>query len=375
MPKTTRRTFLGSSLAAGAFMATGALRADKPAPAAKPLRILILGGTGFTGPSQVRYAIARGHKVTLFNRGKTNPGMFPDVEQLHGDRKTSELDALKGRQWDAVIDNPATLPRWVREAAAILKGNAPQYLLLSTLSVYAKNDRPGMDESDPVATTTDPAAEQITGENYGALKALAEEEVRKAFPTGAIIVRPGLIVGAGDASDRFSYWPIRIARGGEILAPGNPNDPVQFIDARDLGEWTIRLVEQKAAGTYNAVGPASPLTMAETLYGIRAVMPGSLPVKFTWVPADFLDAQKVNPWSDMPVWIPPTGEYAGFGSRSNKKAIAAGLTFRSLADTVQSTLDWHSARPEERKAKLRAGLAPEREAEVLAAWKKKQSGA
>ena len=371
MSKTTRREFIGGSVAAGTLLATGALTAQMSA-APKPLSILILGGTGFIGPNQVRYAVARGHKVTVFNRGKTNPGTLPaGVEQLVGDRN-GNLEALKDRKWDAVIDNPTTLPRWVRTAGEVLKGNANQYLFISTLSVYADNSQPNMDETAATATLADPNVEQVTGETYGGLKALAEKEAEKAFPGKTTIVRPGLIVGPGDNTDRFTYWPVRIARGGEVLAPGNPTDRVQIIDARDLGEWTIRLLEQKAYGTFNAVGPITPFSMAELLYGIRAVVSGSTPVSFTWVPASFLEEQKVAPWSDMPVWIPAEGEYAGFGQRSNKRAVAAGLTFRPLADTAKATLDYHESRTAERKAKLRAGVTAEREKEVLAAWKAKK---
>ncbi|HEX8618550.1 MAG TPA: NAD-dependent epimerase/dehydratase family protein, partial [Thermoanaerobaculia bacterium] len=295
MSDISRRTFLATSAAGVAAAAIA--RPAAAAPAGKPLRILILGGTGFIGPNQVRYAVERGHKVTVFNRGKTNPGTLPaGVEQLIGDRN-GQLDALKGRDWDAVIDNPSTLPRWVRDAAAILKGHADQYLFISTLSVYKDNSKPNMDESDPTIVLEDPTVEQVTGETYGGLKALAEQEAEKAFPGKATIVRPGLIVGAGDNSDRFSYWPARIARGGEVLAPGNPTDRVQFIDARDLGEWTIRLLEQKSYGTFNAIGPAHPLTMAEMLYGIKAITTAG--AQFTWVPAEFLEAQNVSAWMDM----------------------------------------------------------------------------
>lgn len=365
MSDMTRRSFLATTATAVAAVAvTSGNAAVTPAP--KPLRILILGGTGFIGPNQVKYAVARGHKVTVFNRGKTNPGSLPaGVEQLIGDRN-GNLEALKGKTWDAVIDNPSTLPRWVRDAAQLLKDSASHYLFISTISVYADNSKPGMDESSPTLTLADPTVEEI-GPNYGGLKALAEKEAERAFPGRTTVVRPGLIVGAGDNSDRFSYWPIRIARGGEVLAPGDPSDPVQFIDARDLGEWTIRLIEQKAFGTFNAMGPAQPLTIAEMLYGIKAVTTAG--AQFTWVPASFLEEQKVAPWSDLPVWIPPAGEYAGFGSRSIKRALDAGLTFRTLADTAATTLAFHEGRPAERQSKLRAGLTPEREKEVLAAWK------
>jgi 2'-hydroxyisoflavone reductase len=322
----------------------------------------------------VRYAIERGHKVTLFNRGKTNPKLFPEVEKLQGDRATGNLDALKGREWDAVIDNPTTLPMWVRDAGEALKGKTNHYVFISTLSVYADNSKPDMDESAPVTkmdealpivAARDPRTKGLM-ENYGGLKALSEREAERAFAGRTTIIRPGLIVGPGDLSDRFSYWPVRIERGGEVLAPGAPDDRVQIIDARDLGEWTIRMVEQGATGTYNAVGPKAPLTIAEMLYGIRAVTTAD--VRFTWVDADFLEKEKVRPWADMPVWIPAQGEYAGFGRRSNRRAIERGLTFRSLADTSRATLDWYKTRPAEEQAKLRSGLAPEREQAVLAAW-------
>jgi 2'-hydroxyisoflavone reductase len=348
--------------------------------------LLILGGTGFIGPYQVRYALARGHKVTIFNRGRTNPGLFPadQVEQLLGDRSTGDLSALKGRQWDAVIDNPATLPRWVREAAGLLKDAARQYLFISTVSVYADNGKPGQDESAPLATTDAPDAAQVTGENYGALKALAEQEAQRAFAGRATVVRPGLIVGPGDPSDRFTYWPVRIARGGEVLAPGDGSDPVQFIDARDLAEWCVRMVEQNATGVYNALGPRSPLRMDEMLYGIRAIT--SADVRFTWVPAAFLEAQKVRPWTQMPVWVPGTGDSAGFSRRSNARALAKGLTFRPLADTARAALEAHQAalQAQSRAGKpvdqtrvmgLYAGLGLAREAQVLSAWRGGRAGA
>jgi 2'-hydroxyisoflavone reductase len=259
----------------------------------------------------------------------------------------------------------------VRTAAEVLKDSVDQYVFISTISVYADNSKPGAGEEGPLNTLEDPTVEEI-GPNYGGLKALSEQEAQKAFPGRATIIRPGLIVGPGDPSDRFTYWPVRIAKGGEVLAPGNPTDPVQFIDARDLAEWIIRMVEQKTYGTFNATGPAHPLTMAEMLYGIKAVTTAG--AQFTWVPATFLEEQKIGPWMDMPVWIPPAGEYAGFGSRSIRKALDAGLTFRSLAETAQATLDFYATRDAERNAKPKAGITAEREKEVLAAWKKAQAG-
>ena len=333
--------------------------------AAKPLRILILGGTGFIGPHQVRYARERGHTVTLFNRGKTNPGLFPDVEKLAGDRAVGDYKALAGRDWDVVIDNPTTVPRWVREAGAALKGHAKQYVFISTISVYAANDVPDADESAATMTAPDPTSEDAR-KYYGPLKALSEKEAEKAFPGHTTVIRPGLIVGPGDYSDRFTYWPARFQRGGEVLAPGAPTDPVQMIDARDLAEWTIRVVEDGTVGTYNATGPQSRLTMSEMLGAIRGVM--STDAYLTWVDAPFLETQKVGAWMDMPVWVPPEGEERGFAQRDVRRAVAKGLTFRPLAVTAKDTLDFYNGEPEDRKAKLRAGLTPEREKAALAAW-------
>ncbi|MDX6575993.1 MAG: hypothetical protein QOE96_1946 [Blastocatellia bacterium] len=383
---TNRRTFLKLSAIVGgsaglglipyaaAFSAAGNGTVESTRKRPKPLRILILGGTGFTGPQQVRYALDRGHKVTVFNRGKTHPGELPqEAEQLIGDRN-GQLDALKGRTWDVVIDNPTSIPVWVRDAAQVLKGNVDRYVFISTISVYSDNSKPGMDETGPLAKYTGPDAMKETQATlkasnyglYGPLKALSEAEVEKWFPGKALIIRPGLIVGPGDESDRFTYWPVRVARGGEVLAPGNPTDPVQFIDARDLAEWTIRMVEQGTTGIFNATGPKSTLTMGQMLDGIKKVTKTDAP--FTWVDADFLAAQKVSPWSDMPVWVPPKGDEAGFSRISVKRAVDKGLTFRSVPDTTRATLDWFRKQSAARQAKLRAGIKPEREKEVLAAW-------
>jgi 2'-hydroxyisoflavone reductase len=365
------------SAAAGGALGLG-LRSAAGAPekAAKPLSILILGGTGFTGPFQVRYALERGHKVTVFNRGKTHPGETPkEVEQLIGDRN-GQLDALKNRKWDVVIDNPTMLPAWVRDAAQVLKGNVERYVFISTISVFADTSKPGADESAPLAkyTGADPMKETrdtvIASKFalYGPLKALSEQEAEKWFPKQTLVIRPGLIVGPRDETDRFSYWPVRLDRGGEVLAPGDPSDPVQVIDGRDLAGWVIRMVEQRETGIYNATGPAKELGIGQMLETIKTANKSN--ATLTWVKADFLEAQKVAPWSDMPVWIPPRGEEAGAARINIQRALAKGLTFRPLAETARDTLAWFKAQPAERRAKLKAGLTPEREAEVLAAWHK-----
>jgi 2'-hydroxyisoflavone reductase len=339
------------------------------------LKILILGGTGFIGSFQVRYALSRGHEITVFNRGKSNRGSLPEVEQLIGDRN-GQLDALKDRKWDVLIDNPTTLPVWVRDAAQILKGNVERYVFISTISVYSDKSRPGMDESGPLQTYdgTDDVAMRETPETllasnralYGPLKAVSEREVAKWFPGQALIIRPGLIVGPGDETDRFTYWPLRVARGGEVLAPGQASDPVQFIDVRDLAEWTIRMVEQSATGTYNATGPKEKFTIGGMLDGLRQLTKSD--AQFTWVEAEFLAAQKVWAWSDMPVWMPAQGEVTGFCQINIQKALGKGLTFRSFADTTQATLEWIRRQHPGRHANLKAGITEEREAEVLAAW-------
>jgi 2'-hydroxyisoflavone reductase len=340
-----------------------------------PLNILILGGTGFTGPHQVRYAVSRGHKVTVFNRGRRQADLPASVEHLVGDRNTGDLASIQKRNktWDVVIDNPTTLPFWVRDAGQILKDKTRQYIFISTISTYAHYRLAGMDENYELAQYTgseDPLTiKQATGALYGPLKVLSEKEAEKWFSGKVTVIRPGLIVGPGDETDRFTYWPIRVERGGEILAPGSPNDPVQIIDARDLAQWTIRMAEQRAFGVYNATGPRSAMSMAEMLYGIRAVLPGSHELAFTWVDAEFLQAQTVRGWSDMPTWIASRADNQGWSRVNCSRAIAQGLTFRPLADTVRDTLEWVKTWPAERKTTLRAGLKPEREAAVLAAWR------
>ncbi|UCC71848.1 MAG: NAD-dependent epimerase/dehydratase family protein [Gemmatimonadota bacterium] len=377
---TSRREFLQVTAAAGGALGLGMLgevhAQEREVPKAeKPLRILILGGTGFTGPHQIHYALARGHEVTIFNRGRTEPTVHRElvaqVEQLTGDRDDN-IEALRGREWDAVIDNSASIPRWVRQSAGLLKDSVELYLFTSSLSVHADNSKIGITEDDPVATIDDPTVEEITGETYGALKALCEQEARDAFPDRAIIVRPHLIVGPGDRSDRWTYWPVRVERGGEVMAPGEPTDPTQYIDSRDLAEFDIHLIEQRAVGTYSAVGPLAPLSMAELLFGMRAVV--SNEICFTWVDADFLAEHEVAPWAHMPAWIPPRDGFQGFSAFDNSRAVGAGLEYRPLAVTAKDTLDWWKTLPEERRASPGAGLDAEREREVLAAWHGREGG-
>ncbi|MEO8359593.1 MAG: NAD-dependent epimerase/dehydratase family protein [Vicinamibacteria bacterium] len=382
----TRRDVIKTAALAAAGLGTHGFASEqatkavvKPAvgvkPAGKPLRILILGGTGFIGPHQVKYALARGHKLTLFNRGR-NPKDWPaDVEELTGDRNTGDLASLKGRTWDVCIDNPTTLPFWVRDAGQVLKGQVGHYIFVSTISVYADNSKLGEDESgelmkyqgteEQVMKETQESVRNFTGNLYGPLKARSEKEAETWFPGKTTIVRPGLIVGPGDETDRFTYWPVRLDRGGDVLAPGDGKDTVQFVDARDLSEWMIRLAEARTLGTFNAMGPASDLSMSTMLGDIQIAIKST--ARLHWAPADFLEKHKVAPWSDMPVWVPSVGEDAGFSRRSNKKAIASGLTFRPMSQTAPDTLAWFKSQPAERQAAMKAGLRPDREKEVLAA--------
>jgi len=349
-----------------------------------PLKILILGGTGFTGPFQVHYAVARGHTVTVFNRGRREADLPDAVEHLIGDRN-NDLTALEGREWDVVIDNPTTLPNWVRLSGKLLKDACRQYVFISSISVYADTGVVGMDETTPVLEfkdeadpfglelCSDPATpncseiNQRTMRFYGELKALSEREAAYWFPGRATIIRPGLIVGPRDESDRFTYWPVRVDRGGAVLAPNTPNDPTQIIDARDLAEWTIRMVEQGDVGVYNATGPEQPRPFGEMLNGIKAAIGSN--ATFTWVDQDFLREKEVRGWGELPVWVQQGPDTAGFMTVSVAAARAKGLTYRPFEETVRDTLAYHKSRTAERQAALRAGLKPEKEAEVLAAWK------
>ncbi|MCA9715848.1 MAG: NAD-dependent epimerase/dehydratase family protein [Myxococcales bacterium] len=336
--------------------------------------LLVLGGTGFLGPHTVRAALARGHTVTLFNRGKTNPELFPELEKLRGDRKTGDLAALKGRRFDAVIDTSGYYPRVVTEVAQLLADTVDQYLFVSTVSVYADTSQVGMDERAPLAEIEDKTSEQVTGETYGALKALCEQAAEAVFAGRTSVVRPGLIVGPGDPTDRFTYWPVRVARGGDVLSPGSPEDPVQIIDARDLAEWMIDAIEQRHLGVYNAVGPAERLSVGAMLEACKQA--GESDARFVWADAEFLAEQEVTPWQHMPVWVPPTGEYAGFGTVNAGRAIAAGMRFRPVVDTCRDTLSWWRELEPERQARLlegkSAGISAARETEVLAAWRAHQ---
>ena len=380
-PMTTRREFMRSAAMGGAAVAfsgqlmgetldarLGRLRDVGRAPRA--LRLLILGGTGFTGPFQVHYAVSRGHTVTVFNRGQRQADLPAAVEHLIGDRNDN-LKSLEGREWDVVIDNPTMLPNWVRLSGELLQNAAKQYIFISTISVYADNSRVGMDESTPLLEYTgekDPYALTLQegGPHYGAIKALSEREAERWFPGRTMVIRPGLIVGPRDETDRFNYWPVRIDRGGEVLAPGTPADFTQIIDARDLAEWTIRMAENGETGIYNATGPEQPRPIGEMLNGIKSAIGSN--ATLTWVPQEFLQEHQVRGWSEMPVWVPLSDENRAFMQVSVAKAVSKGLTYRPLDLTARDTLAWCKSRPAERQANMRAGIDPEKEKRVLAAW-------
>jgi 2'-hydroxyisoflavone reductase len=375
-----RRRFLAGSLAAAAAAACGGKRTSSsaPTPVAKeepPVAktILILGGTNFLGPHVVTTALARGHTVTLFNRGKTHTELFPQVEKLHGDRD-GQLDALKGRTWDAVVDTSGYVPRIVKMSAELLAPSVKQYIFVSTISVYAPNAPRGADESAPVEKLLDPNSEDIKGnklKNYGALKALSEQAAEAAMPDRVANIRPGLIIGPGDPTGRFSHWPSRLADGGEVLCPGDGSTPVQYIDGRDLGDWIVHLIEKNLTGTMNALGPEKPITMKEVIDACNAA--GGNKATPVWVASKFLEQQEVAPWAEMPMWIPNEGEDVGFGTLSNAKALKAGIRFRPIGDTAKDTLAWLATLPEDQRAKLRSsGIKPDKEQKVIAAWKASQ---
>ena len=360
-PDLCRRTFLQVATVAVGGLSIGACRVnDEPTPA--PLRILILGGTGFVGPNQVRSAVARGHEVTLFNRGVSNPGLFPDLETLIGDRD-GDLAALEGREWDVVIDNSANIPRRVRLSAEALRGSVRKYLFVSSTGVYIPYLTTDIHEDAPVDTIDDPETEVINGRTFGALKALAEDEARNAFPDHHLVLRPTYIIGPGDPTDRYTYWPVRLARGGEVLAPGTPDDPMQNVDVRDLAAFMIKAVEDHLTGTMNVVGPREPLTMGGLLERTRAAVGSD--ATLTWVDAAFL-AEHGRP--ALTYWTEPAGDYLGMMQVNGDRAFAAGFAMRPLEQTAVETLEWFNAQDAERQ-ELRSGLTPEREAELLAAFR------
>lgn len=419
-----RREFLQVSASAvgamfGGGLAAGIVAQAPAAPAPRKMRILILGGTGFIGPWMAELAVSRGHQVTLFNRGRREKyiGATDGTEKLYGNRdprlhaqtkivdgkevedETSPrgLSELDGKTWDAVIDNSGYVPRIVGASAELLAPNVGQYLYISTLSVYADNSQAGRDETDPLATMDDPTSEDV-GRFYGPLKALCEQAAEKAMPGRVTVLRPGYIVGPGDTTDRFTYWPVRVSRGGEVLVPGSAEDPVQFIDVRDLVAFAIHCVENHLVGIFNATGPERKLTVGELMAACLSAAKGvgsQGDAAFTYMPYDWLDS-KGCPIGTLPILLPNEGETAGFHQRSVAKGVGAGLTCRSTEETCRALLEWWPTAldlrakvakevNEERKANglapapaapegLRAGIPPEAEAKLLAQWRGERNG-
>jgi 2'-hydroxyisoflavone reductase len=380
---TTRRDFIRHSLVAAGAMGAASFHGVFAAPATglgpirgdstrtmgrERLRILLLGGTGFIGPHLVHRIVERGHTLTLFNRGRSEPGMFQEdyvgLENRVGDRD-GDLTSLETGTWDAVIDNSGYTPEQVGATARLLAGRVEQYLFTSTRGVYAGFTQAVMDEDAPLGIPGVPPSEW-TG--YGPLKALAEGEVERAFPAGTAIVRPPIITGPGDNTDRFTYWYHRVARGGEILAPGDPSDPIQYVDVRDLADFVVHLAETGTRGVFNVEAPAAPLSTGAFLDGLRATTGN--PVQFTWIDWDFLETQGIRGGAEIAAWRAPRGENLNYGRIDNRRAIAAGMTFRPLAVTAMDTLAWWNGVGGTRgDGTLRSGLAEAREAEVLAAWR------
>jgi 2'-hydroxyisoflavone reductase len=334
------------------------------------VRLLLLGGPKFLGRAVADAALARGHEVTFFNRGETNPQLYPEVEKLRGDRDGG-LTPLQGREWDAVVDTSGYVPRLVRDSAELLAPSAGRYAFVSSVSVYASFAEP-IDEQSPLATVEDETTEDVRA-HYGALKALCEEVVEDAFPDRSILVRPGLIVGPHDPTERFTYWPERVARGGEVLAPGSPDRPLQFVDARDLAEWIVLALESEQTGPFNATGPARPVTMGELLQTCGDVSGSD--ASPTWVDEAFLADREVGEWMELPLWLDSRDpDSRHFMDVDIGRAVTAGLRFRPLAETVGDTLAWVAARDGRGEGTAAmgsadaVGLDPARERELLADW-------
>ncbi len=319
------------------------------------MNILVIGGTVFLGRHIVEAALAQGHTVTLFNRGKTNPHLFPQLEKLIGDRQAGDYAALAGRRWDAIIDPSAYIPRAVREL--LTAASCDHYTLISSISVYADSGIQGQDEGAAVLTLADPTTEEVTGETYGGLKVLCEQTAA-AHHAHVLTVRSGLIVGAHDPTDRFTYWPVRVGQGGRMLAPGAADYALQLIDVRDQAAWIVRCVEQQVTGAFNVTGRPTPI--GDILETAKTITQSD--AQFVWVDGDWCAENDVAPWQDLPLWIPGDA-YAGFHHYNVDKAAAAGLTWRPIADTITHLLAWHESRPADYE--LKTGLRPDAEAAHL----------
>jgi 2'-hydroxyisoflavone reductase len=359
--KLTRRTILKAGAGTALALAGGRLMAEDK----KDRTLLILGGTGFIGPHLTQAAMSSGWKVTHFNRGKRDPDGVEGVETLIGDRK-GQLDSLKGRKWDAVVDDTGYIPKYCRMSADLLGPNTGYCLYVSSISAYASFAKPN-DVGSPTGVLENKDQEEITNETYGPMKAACEQSVRDAYGTRSSIVRPGYIVGPLDPTDRFTYWPVRFAKGGDMAVPGTPNDPIQIVDVRDLAAFMIGLVDRRVDGYFNAVTPPNAITMGSLMETCRKVTGAN--TQLTWIDEDFLGEHLKPEEMNFAPWGPMRGEEAGGSLTGMQAASDQGLKARPLEDVVRDTLAWHETRPAERKAALRSGFTPESEAAILAAWR------
>ena len=333
------------------------------------MKILLLGGKRFLGKALVEALLEAGHTPTLFNRGRTNPDIFPNVKTLIGDRD-SDLDTLKRRKWDAVIDTSGYVPRITRKSAEFLSGRCGQYVFISSVSVYKDFRTPDITESYPLAELEDHTTEDYAGEAYGPLKALCEYEIQQAFDGKVLVIRPGLIVGPDDPTDRFTYWPWRISLGGQVLAPAPPSANLQFIDVRDLAAFIIMQIEANSEGVFNVTGPRKPATFGSLLVSCREAALSE--ASFVWTDENFLLNAGVMPWRDLPLWVPTNDPaFTGFYNINNNQAQKAGLTFRPLSQTISDTLDWIRSQPE--RSKLKVGMDIATETKLLLKYQKEKT--
>lgn len=366
-----RRTLIKAMGAAG-VAATLPLSSTCLAGDRAGLNVLFMGGTGFIGPHMVRALLAEGHKVTLFNRGKSNPHLFPELDKIKGDRLSADIEQVSAQKWDLIVDSSCYIPRAVDMLmAAVDKQSLQQYLFISTISVYADFSKPGLNEDSELASMVeDPESEDVS-KWYGALKVRCEEQAEIALPGRVTKVRCGLIMGPGDHTDRFTFWPERVARSKEVLAPGSGDDRLQTIDVRDLADWVTLCVNNSLVGPYNSTTRAGLYTFRDLLETCRDEL--NQAALLTWVPADFLEQQGVEPMEDLPLWVPPGTEFSGAWDVNAELAESKGLKTRPLAESVRDTHDWFQTQPQERRDTMKAGMSLQRQSEVLAAWEEWQA--
>ena len=381
----TRRQILQAGLAGSAALMSGCVRSDSEpdesievSRTSRSLKILILGGTGFIGPHMVHEALRRGHEISLFNRGRTNRTLFPDLELLVGDRNNG-LDALRGRTWDAVVDNSGYVPRHVADSAQLLAPAVSHYIYVSSVSAYAAMsgnltaadyhdvDVPNLEYESPLVTMPDETVEDVTSETYGPLKVLCEKAATEAMGEDRItILRPTWVAGPGDNTDRFTYWPVRVSRGGEMLVPGAPADRIQIVDVRDMANFVVDSLEQKITGIYNMVNPPGTYSMGQLMDDCLAVT--ATDVDLTWVDVPFIEKHGLHTGGELPIWAPVSGDTRSDAIVNGDRSFARGMITRPERETIRGILTWWEALPEDRRSNMRAGLSAKREAEMLAAW-------